>query len=146
MKKEMFEHEITILKDTFNQLLSRKTRKNLKKIINRTNPADLAIIFRYFTENEQIQVFVINDWGTKSIEFLTELDETLVKELLTLKDLNRIANLIKNATAFNAFNSLKLRKLDIDPAIATGPFVTTNVDILGVLLYFIIAGKFLNMW
>ena len=50
MKKEMFEHEITILKETFSRLLRRKAKTNLKKIINKTHPADLAIIFRYFTE------------------------------------------------------------------------------------------------
>ena len=40
---------------------------------------------------------------------------------------------------------LILRKLDIDPAVATGPFVTTSIDILGVLFYFIIAGLFLSI-
>jgi magnesium transporter len=40
---------------------------------------------------------------------------------------------------------LILRKLDIDPAIATGPFVTTSIDILGVLFYFMIAGYFLSI-
>ena len=40
---------------------------------------------------------------------------------------------------------LILRKLDIDPAIATGPFVTTSIDILGVLFYFLIAGLFLAL-
>jgi magnesium transporter len=40
---------------------------------------------------------------------------------------------------------LALRKLDIDPAIATGPFVTTSIDILGVLLYFFIAGTLLQI-
>ena len=49
MKKEMFEHEITILKETFSRLLRRKAKTNLKKIINKTHPADLSIIFRYFT-------------------------------------------------------------------------------------------------
>ncbi len=34
---------------------------------------------------------------------------------------------------------LLLKRLDIDPAIATGPFVTTSVDILGVLFYLTIA-------
>jgi len=38
---------------------------------------------------------------------------------------------------------LLLKRLDIDPAIATGPFVTTSVDILGVLLYFTIATNLL---
>ena len=34
---------------------------------------------------------------------------------------------------------LLFRKLNIDPAIATGPFVTTSIDIIGVTLYFLIA-------
>ena len=38
---------------------------------------------------------------------------------------------------------LILRKLDIDPAVATGPFVTTSIDVLGVLFYFVIAGTIL---
>ena len=99
MKKEMFEHEITILKETFSRLLRRKAKTNLKKIINKTHPADLAIIFRHFTENEQIQVFKLIEKGTQAIEFLTELDETLVEKLLTLEDSTRIANLIKDASA-----------------------------------------------
>ena len=99
MKKEMFEHEITILKDTFSRLLRRNATTNLKKIINKTHPADLAIIFRYFTENEQIQVFKLIEKGTQAIEFLTELDETLVEKLLNLEDSTRIANLIKDASA-----------------------------------------------
>ena len=48
------------------------------------------------------------------------------------------------ATGVGTFSPLILRKLDIDPAIATGPFVTTSIDILGVLLYFIIANSLLN--
>jgi magnesium transporter len=36
-----------------------------------------------------------------------------------------------------------LKRLNIDPAIATGPFVTTSVDILGVLFYFLIANALL---
>jgi len=31
----------------------------------------------------------------------------------------------------------------LDPAVATGPFVTTSVDILGVVVYFIVAGFFI---
>ena len=49
------------------------------------------------------------------------------------------------AAAVGTFTPLILRKLDIDPAVATGPFVTTSIDILGVLLYFIIAGLLLTL-
>ena len=43
------------------------------------------------------------------------------------------------ATAVGASVPLVLKKLNFDPAISTGPFVTTAIDILGVALYFIIA-------
>ena len=48
------------------------------------------------------------------------------------------------AVTVGSITPLILRKLDIDPAIATSPFVTTSIDILGVLLYFIIAGSLLT--
>ena len=48
------------------------------------------------------------------------------------------------ATGVGTLTPLVLRKLEIDPAIATGPFVTTSIDILGVLLYFLIAGLLLQ--
>ena len=49
------------------------------------------------------------------------------------------------AVAVGTFIPMFLRKVDIDPAIATGPFVTTSIDILGVLFYFVIAGYFLSI-
>ena len=49
------------------------------------------------------------------------------------------------AAGVGTFTPLILRKLDIDPAVATGPFVTTSVDILGVSLYFMIAGLLLTI-
>ena len=40
---------------------------------------------------------------------------------------------------------LILKRFDIDAAIATGPFVTTSIDILGVLMYFWVAKIFLHL-
>jgi magnesium transporter len=42
------------------------------------------------------------------------------------------------AALFGTFIPLILEKYDIDPALATGPFVTTINDILGLIIYFII--------
>ena len=47
------------------------------------------------------------------------------------------------AATIGTVTPLILRKLDIDPAVATGPFVTTSIDILGILFYFVIAGSIL---
>ena len=114
MKKEIFEHEIKILKDTFSRLLRRKAKTNLKKLIYKTHPADLAIIFRYFTTEEQKQVFKLVEKNNHTIKFLIELDDTLIKKILKLENTNRIANLIKNASTND--QSYILNILEIEKA------------------------------
>ena len=47
------------------------------------------------------------------------------------------------ATDVGASVPLILKKLNYDPAISTGPFVTTAIDIIGVALYFLIASTIL---
>ena len=49
------------------------------------------------------------------------------------------------AVTVGTFIPMFFRKVDIDPAIATGPFVTTSIDILGVLFYFVIAEYLLSI-
>ena len=43
------------------------------------------------------------------------------------------------AAAVGTSVPLVLHRFNVDPAIATGPFVTTSVDILGLLFYFWLA-------
>jgi len=45
--------------------------------------------------------------------------------------------------SFGAFVPFLLRKLNIDPALAAGPFITTSNDILGLLIYLSIITHFL---
>ena len=40
---------------------------------------------------------------------------------------------------------LVLKRFDFDAAIATGPFVTTSIDIVGVMMYFYIAKFILGL-
>lgn len=47
------------------------------------------------------------------------------------------------AAAVGTCVPLIMHRLDIDPAVATGPFVTTSVDILGLLFYFWLATNLL---
>jgi len=49
------------------------------------------------------------------------------------------------AGLIGTFVPLFLDKRGIDPAIATGPFITTSNDILGILLYFWIAKLILGI-
>ena len=57
MRKELFSNEITILRDTFRRLLRRRAKTNIIKLIDKTHPADLALLFRYFNDNEQDEIF-----------------------------------------------------------------------------------------
>lgn len=52
--------------------------------------------------------------------------------------------MVMSAT-IGAFIPLILKRFDIDAAIATGPFVTTSIDIVGVLVYFWVAKLFLQL-
>lgn len=47
------------------------------------------------------------------------------------------------AAVLGTFLPLFFYKVNIDPAVASGPFVTTSIDILGVSLYFILASLLL---
>ncbi len=46
------------------------------------------------------------------------------------------------ASLFGTFVPLLLNRFKIDPAVATGPFITTTNDILGLIMYFVIASMF----
>jgi magnesium transporter len=49
-----------------------------------------------------------------------------------------LLSVIVFAALFGTFVPLALNKYNIDPALATGPFITTVNDILGLMLYFLI--------
>ena len=42
------------------------------------------------------------------------------------------------ASVFGAFMPMILNRFNIDPAVATGPFITTVNDVLGIIVYFMI--------
>ena len=97
MRKEMFNHEINILRDTYRRLLRRQAKTNLMKLTKKTHPADLATVFRHFTDEEQLEIFSFMNENEHTAEFLSELDDSLVKELLSKESLNRVAEIIQNA-------------------------------------------------
>ena len=97
MRKEMFNHEINILRDTYRRLIRRQAKTNLIKLTGKTHPADLATLFRYFSIEEQIEIFTLMSENEHTAEFLTELDDSLVNDLLSNENLERIASIIEKA-------------------------------------------------
>ncbi len=93
----MFNHEINILRDTYRRLLRRNAKINLIKLTGKTHPADLAEVFRHFSKEEQIQIFSLMKENEHTAEFLVELDDALVIELLENENFDRIASIIEKA-------------------------------------------------
>lgn len=58
---------------------------------------------------------------------------------LTITVSSALFAVIVFATVFGTFVPLLLNKFKIDPAIATGPFITTTNDIMGLFIYLVIA-------
>jgi len=64
---------------------------------------------------------------------------------LTLTVTAAMFSVVVFASLFGTFVPLVLNRLKIDPAVATGPFVTTMNDIIGMFLYLTIATEFFLM-
>ena len=99
MKKEMFSTEISILRDTFRRLLRRHAKTNIIKLIDKTHPADMALIFRYFNDSEQDTVFAMMRPSEKTVEFLNELDEAITIRIVENETPSRIAEILEEASS-----------------------------------------------
>jgi magnesium transporter len=49
------------------------------------------------------------------------------------------------ATLVGSLVPMLFARMSVDPAVATGPFVTTAIDIIAVALYFLIVTHFLGV-
>ena len=99
MRKQMYSSEITILRDTFRRLLRRHAKTNIIKLIEKTHPSDLALIFRYFNETEQDAIFINMSASESTVEFLNELDESITIRLLENETPERLAEILQEASS-----------------------------------------------
>ena len=95
MRKEMFQHEISVLRDTFRRLIRRHAKTNITKLITKTHPADMAVLYRFFTDMEQKTLFNLMIETEQVSEFLTELDEPIILSLIGDEPPEKIAKLFQ---------------------------------------------------
>ena len=62
--------------------LEQVLKTNLIKLTKKTHPADLGTVFRYFSDEEQLSIFSLMGESQHTAEFLSELDDALVNDLL----------------------------------------------------------------
>lgn len=91
---QMSEREVVVLLDTFRRLIRRRARANLAKLVDKTHPADLALLFRYFTDPQRLAVFNLIKEDERKGEFLSELDTSIVQMLLEPLEAGDVADLL----------------------------------------------------
>ena len=99
MKKEMYSSEVTLLRDTFRRLLRRHAKTNIVKLIDKTHPSDLALIFRYFNDIEQDSIFSSMLASEDTVKFLYELDEAIATRLIENETPKRLADIMEQASS-----------------------------------------------
>jgi len=99
MKKEMYSSEVTLLRDTFRRLLRRHAKTNIVKLIDKTHPSDLALIFRYFNDAEQDSIFSNMLASEETVKFLYELDESIATRLIENETPERLAEIMEQASS-----------------------------------------------
>ena len=82
MKKAIFSTEISLLRRTMQRLLRRKANANLKKILRKTHPADVALLMRGFNSVDQKTIFKLCPTFNHKASVLEELDEALIENML----------------------------------------------------------------
>ncbi len=81
-KREMIGIEGKVLLDTLRRLHRRGATENIKKLISKTHPADLAWVFRSLTSGEQNDIFQIIAQTDMVADFLSELDSSIMVDLV----------------------------------------------------------------
>lgn len=104
----MLQSEIAVLLDTFRRLSRRRAKANLFKLTKKTHPADLALLFRQFTDTERISVFGFIRQTETVGEFLSELDSSLIETLLEPLDATEVAQLLAEVGSDDAADILNL--------------------------------------
>ncbi|MCF7832650.1 MAG: magnesium transporter [Candidatus Marinimicrobia bacterium] len=78
----MRNNEVILLVDTYRKLHRRSAKVNLVNIIDKTHPADLALLFRSFTQHERLYFFSLTKDNEKKAEILSEVDDNISVEIL----------------------------------------------------------------
>ncbi len=82
VKRELIGNEAMVIVDTIRRLNRRNAVDHLLKLVNKTHPADLALIFRHLTPDERNNVFSIIAQTELIGDFLSELDQSIMLELV----------------------------------------------------------------
>ena len=106
-KKELIGNEGAVLLDMVRRLHRRNASEHLKKLLNKTHPADIAWIFRHLDEAERKNIFNVVVQTDCVGELLSELDQSIMIDLVEDLSGQYLADIVTNMASDDAVDLLE---------------------------------------
>jgi magnesium transporter len=124
-----------ILIESIKRLLRRGALTNLRKIVNKTHAADLAVVFRMLTLGEQRKLFdLIERVETKGV-LLEDLDEETLMTLIQSMDLQEVVEILESMPKDDAVDLIGRLPDDLADEILSGMKKSGSEDVEDLLGY-----------
>lgn len=134
-KREMIGTEGKVLLDTLRRLHRKKAVENCIKLVKKTHAADLAWVFRYLTDSEQQDIFQIIAQTEIVADFLSELDESIMVELVDGLSPRFLAKVVGNMASDDAADLLEALPDEMAVEIQTHMEVSDRHEVEELLKY-----------
>lgn len=108
----MLSRKQQVLLKTINKLLAKNAHRRLQYIVEKVHAADLAVAFRFLSEEQQLLVFQLLPSTEQKSELLANLDYTVVEFLLADLSPQQIADLVGEMGTDEAADLMQLLEQD----------------------------------
>jgi magnesium transporter len=134
-QREMIGTEGKVLLDTLRRLHRKKAVDNIIKLVRKTHPADLAWVFRSLTPLEQKDIFQIVAQTEIVAEFLSELDQGIMVELVEGFSPRFLAKVVSNMSPDDAADFLEALPHQVAVEIQTHMATADRIEVEELLKY-----------